>query len=100
MGGDEGQPAKLYEFLGQMNTEAISSNNIATESIDTLASLIKQKDGDIAALAKNLKESEEKNKQLSLKLSKSEADLRQAQEQLRKPLSKPVPEESKTPEVA
>ena len=80
MGGDEGQPAKLYEFLGQMNTEAISSNNIATESIDTLASLIKQKDGDIAALAKNLKESEEKNKQLSLKLSKSEADLRQAQE--------------------
>ena len=100
MGGDEEKPAKLYEFLDQMKTEVISSNNISTESIDTLASLVRQKDGDIAALAKNLKESEEKCKQLSLKLSKSEADLRQAQESLRKPPSKPVPEESKTQEVA
>jgi hypothetical protein len=61
VGGDEDKPAKLFEFLDQMKSEVISSNNINTESIDTLTSLIKQKDGDIAALTKNLKEFEEKH---------------------------------------
>ena len=111
VGGDDDQPAKLFESLGQMKTEVISSNNLNAESIasqisasankiDILTSLIKKKDGDIAALAKNLKESEEKYKQASQKLSKSEADLREAKEMLRKPYPKPAPEESKTQEEA
>ena len=82
-----------------MTPGGISQVNLNAESIDTLTSLIKQKDGDISALNKNLKESEEKHKQLSLKISKLEADLREAQEKLRKPQPKPVPEESKTQEV-
>ena len=89
VGGDDDQPAKLFESLGQMKTEVISSNNLNAESIasqisasankiDILTSLIKKKDVDIAALTRNLKESEENYKQASSKLSKSEADLREA----------------------
>jgi hypothetical protein len=48
----------------------------------------------------NLKEFEEKYNQVSLKLSKSEAGLRAAQELLRKPHPNPVPEESKSYEAA
>ena len=44
----------------------------------------------------NLKESEEKYKEVYIKLSKTEADLREAQEMLRKPHFNPAPEESKT----
>ena len=54
-----------------MKTEVISSNNLNSESIanqisasgnkiDNLSLLIKQKDSDIAALTKNLKETDEK----------------------------------------
>ena len=111
VGGDDDEPAKLFEALGQMKTEVISSNNLNAESIasqisafankiDILTSLIKKKDGDIAALTKNLKESDENYKQASLKLSKLEAELREAKEMLMKPHPKPAPEESKTQEVA
>ena len=111
VGGDEEKPAKLFEFLDQMKSEVISANNLNVESIanqisdsartiNTLTSMMKKKDGDIAALTKNFKESEEKHKQLCQKVSKLEADLRDAQEQLQKPHPKPVPEESKTQEVA
>ena len=96
VGGDEDQPAKLFEPQEQMESRVISANNLNAESIasqisafalriDTQTSLIKKKDAEIAAYIKNLKESEEKFKQLSQKLSKSEADLQEAQELLRKP---------------
>ena len=73
VGGDDEKPAKLFEFLDQMESRVISSNNVNSENIasqisayahknDTLTSLIKQKDENIAALSKNLKESEEKHK--------------------------------------
>jgi hypothetical protein len=76
VGGDEEKPAKLFESLDQMESRVISSNNLNAESIanqisafalkiDTQTSLIKKKDGEIAALTKNLKESDEKFKQLS-----------------------------------
>ena len=89
VGGDDDQPAKLFESLGQMKTEVISSNNLNAESIasqisasankiDILTSLIKKKDVDIAALTRNLKESEENYKQASSKLSKSEAEFRES----------------------
>ena len=111
VGGDEDKPAKLFESLDQMKSEVISSNNLNAESIasqisafankiDILTSLIKKKDGDIAALTKNLKESDENYKQASLKLSKLEAELREAKEMLMKPHPKPAPEESKTQEEA
>jgi peptidoglycan hydrolase CwlO-like protein len=61
--------------MDHMKNEVISSNNLNAESIasqisasankiDTLTSLIKKKDGDIASLTKNLKESDEKYKQV------------------------------------
>ena len=76
VGGDEDKPAKVFESMDQMKNEVISSNNLNAESIanqisafalkiDTQTSLIKKKDGEIAALTKNLKESDEKFKQLS-----------------------------------
>ena len=76
VGGDEDKPAKLFESMDQMKNEVISSNNLNAESIanqisafalkiDTQTSLIKKKDGEIAALTKNLKDSDEKYKQLS-----------------------------------
>ena len=76
VGSEEGNPAQFIEILDQIKTDVISSNNLNAESvaikisasaskIDTLTSLIKKKDGDIAALTKNLKESEENQKQLS-----------------------------------
>jgi hypothetical protein len=61
--------------------------------------MITQKDGEIAALTKNLKESEENYKQLLLMLSKSEIGLPEAQESFRKPQPKPVPEEVKAPKI-
>ena len=33
VGGDEEKPAKLFEFLDQMKSEVISSNNLNAESI-------------------------------------------------------------------
>ena len=71
VGGDEDKPAQLFSFLDQIRTDVITSNNVNTEGIsknisssshiiNSLTSLIKQKDGDIAALSKNLNESEEK----------------------------------------
>ena len=73
VGGDEEKPAKLYEFLDQMESRVISSNNLNSENIsnqistssqaiNNLTSLIKKKDGEIAALTKDLNESEEKRK--------------------------------------
>ena len=57
--------------MDQMKNEVISSNNMNAETIasqisasvnkiDNLTTLIKKKDGDIAALTKNLKETDEK----------------------------------------
>ena len=70
VGDDDEKPAKLFEFLDQMESRVISSNNVNAEGIanqisasslkiDNLTSQIKKKDGDIAVLTKNLKESEE-----------------------------------------
>jgi peptidoglycan hydrolase CwlO-like protein len=71
VGGDDDKSAKLFESLDQMESRVISSNNMNAETIasqisasankiDNLATLIKKKDGDIAALTKNLKETDEK----------------------------------------
>jgi peptidoglycan hydrolase CwlO-like protein len=57
--------------MEQMESRVISSNNMNAETIasqisasankiDNLTTLIKKKDGDIAALTKNLKETDEK----------------------------------------
>lgn len=73
VGRDEEKPAKLYEFLDQMESRVISSNNLNSENIsnqistssqaiNNLSTLIKKKDGEIAALTKDLNESEEKRK--------------------------------------
>jgi chromosome segregation ATPase len=97
--------------MDQMKNEVISSNNLNAETIasqisasankiDNLTALIKKKDGDIAALNKDLKQTHEKFQELSMKLSKAEADLRDAQEKLSKAPSKPAPEESKTQMIA
>jgi hypothetical protein len=56
-------------------------NSFENEKILSLTTIIKQKDGDIAALSKSLKESEEKFKNLFFEVSK--------------PLPKPAPEEIK-----
>jgi hypothetical protein len=56
-------------------------NSLENEKILSLTTIIKQKDGDIAALSKSLKESEEKFKNLFFEVSK--------------PLPKPAPEEIK-----
>jgi hypothetical protein len=61
--------------------------------------MITQKDGEIASLTKNLKESEENYKQLLMMLSKSEIGLPEAQESFWKPQPKPVPEEVKAPKI-
>ena len=71
VGGVDDQPPKLFESMDQMKNEVISSNNLNAETIasqisasankiDNLTTLIKKKDGDIAALTKNLKETDEK----------------------------------------
>ena len=93
-----------------MKSEVISSNNLNSESIanqisasgnkiDNLSRIIKQKDSDISALTKNLKETNEKYQQLRMKLAKSEADLVEAQELLSKAPQMPTPEESKSQAV-
>ena len=71
VGGVDDQPPKLFESMDQMKNEVISSSNLNAETIasqisasankiDNLTTLIKKKDGDIAALTKNLKETNEK----------------------------------------
>ena len=70
VGGDDDKSAKLFESLDQMESRVISSNNLNAETIasqisasankiDNLTTLIKKKDGDIAALTKNHKETDE-----------------------------------------
>ncbi len=72
-GGDEDKPAKLIELLEQIKSELISSNNLNSERmakqkstsahlIETLTSVIKEKDREIYGLSNKLRESEEKYK--------------------------------------
>ena len=71
VGGDDDYHAKLFESMDQMKNEVISSNKLNAETIasqisasankiDNLSTLIKKKDADIAALNKNLKQTDEK----------------------------------------
>ena len=71
VGSDEGNPAQFIDFLDQIKTDVISSNNLNAESIakqisasvntfNTQSSIIKKKDQEIADLKDKLRKSEEK----------------------------------------
>ena len=76
MSSDEGNPAQFIDFLDQIKTDVISSNNLNAESIakqinasvhtfNTQTSKIKENEIEIAALRNNLKEFEDKYEHLS-----------------------------------